>query len=248
MLNNASPRLHFIDCIRGITMISMIVYHLVWDLVFLYGNNWTWFYNAKIWQQSICWTFIILSGFSWSLGRHPLKRGVIVFCGGLVITAVTFIFTPNTRIIFGILTLLGTSMLIMIPLSKILKKIPAALGGFISFLIFIFSKNCYYGYLGFGNLKLELPAFLYKNYLTAFFGFPQNNFYSSDYFPLIPWFFLFVFGYFLFRLLDQKGLNQKLFSKGEIPVLNFLGKHSLIVYMLHQPVIYGVCEVIKYIL
>lgn len=248
MLNKASPRLHLIDCIRGITMVSMIIYHLVWDLVFLYGNNWTWFYKARIWQQSICWTFIILSGFSWSLGRHHLKRGIIVFCSGLIITAVTVIIMPSTKIIFGILTLLGSCILIMIPLNKFLRKVPTLLGLILSFAVFLFTKNCFNGYLGFGFLKFTLPSFLYKNYLTAFFGFPQNSFYSSDYFPLIPWFFLYVFGYFLFRLLDQKGLNQKFFSKGQIPVLNLLGKYSLIVYMLHQPVIYGVCEIIKYIL
>ena len=243
----AGGRLELIDSIRGLTLISMILYHFVWDMVFLYSHRWTWFYSAEIWQQSICWTFIIISGFSWSLGRHHLKRGVMVFAGVLIVTAVTLIFMPSNKIVFGILTLLGSSMLIMIPLNRVLKKIPAVLGAAVSFLVFIFTKHCYQGYLGFGSLKVELPDILYQNYLTAFLGFPSRSFSSTDYFPILPWFFLFLFGYFLFNFLDIKGMNQKLFGRGKIPVLSFLGKNSLVVYLLHQPIIYGLCEAVNFI-
>ena len=85
----------------------------------------------------------------------------------------------------------------------------------------------------------HLPDTLYRNYLTAYLGFPQPCFFSTDYFPLIPWFFLFVTGYFLFRLTSEKGWNEKLFARGQFPLLNFLGRHSLMVYLLHQPVLYG---------
>ena len=249
MLNNASKiRLELIDSIRGTTLISMILYHFVWDMVYLYGHKWSWFYKAEVWQQSICWTFIILSGFSWSLGRHHLRRGLMVLGGGFIITVATLIFMPRTRIVFGILTLLGSCILLMIPLDKLLRKIPTTLGATISFIIFILVKNCYRGYLGFGSLKLQLPDFLYRNYLTSFLGFPHSSFYSSDYFPLFPWLFLFIFGYFIFKLFDKKGLNQKFFTRCKIPIVNFLGKHSLIVYLLHQPIIYGVCEAVKYII
>ena len=243
----AGGRLELIDSIRGLTLISMMLYHFVWDMVFLYSHRWTWFYSAEIWQQSICWTFIIISGFSWSLGRHHLKRGVMVFVGGLIVTAVTLIFMPSNKIVFGILTLLGSSMLIMIPLNRVLKKIPAVLGAAVSFLVFIFTKHCYHGYLGFGSLTVELPDILYQNYLTAFLGFPSRNFSSTDYFPILPWFFLFLFGYFLFIFLDKKGLNQKLFGRGKIPVLSFWGKNSLVVYLLHQPIIYRLCEAVNFI-
>ena len=56
-------RLELIDTIRGLTLISMIVYHFVWDMVYLYGAEWTWFEDSTLWQQSICQTFVILSGF-----------------------------------------------------------------------------------------------------------------------------------------------------------------------------------------
>lgn len=74
----------WIDNVRAIAVISMIVYHAVWNLVYLYGVKWTWYEGilAKIWQQSTCWTFILLSGFCWSLSRRPLKQGIFVSAAG----------------------------------------------------------------------------------------------------------------------------------------------------------------------
>ena len=62
---SGSERLALLDSLRGLTLISMILYHACWDAVYLLGANWPWYGSraAYIWQQSICWTFIMLSGF-----------------------------------------------------------------------------------------------------------------------------------------------------------------------------------------
>lgn len=246
MQKEKSSRLDLLDLIRGFTIISMVIYHLVWDLVFICGHNWKWFFGAKIWQQSICWTFIILSGFCISLGRNLFKRGLIVFACGLLVSAVTVLITPQSKIIFGILTFIGSSMLLMVPLRRIFDKISPAIGAAFSFFLFLLFKNCTHQYLGIASFKiLELPDFLYKNLFTTFFGFPKADFFSSDYFPFFPWFFLFVFGYFLYRFVESKGLCKKLLSNGNLPIINFIGRHSLIIYLLHQPIIYGACEIIN---
>ena len=128
---------HFwIDNIRAIAMISMIVFHAVWDLVYLYGMNWDWYRSdmAFLWQQSICWTFILLSGFCWSFSRNPLKQGLIVTAGGLIVTAVTLIFSYDSRVVFGVLNLIGASILLLIPLKKYFDKIPAMSGFVLTFL------------------------------------------------------------------------------------------------------------------
>lgn len=80
-------RLPFIDLIRGITIIEMISYHFLWDLVYLYNADIPWYksHGAYIWQQSICWTFILLAGFSWHLGKKHMKRGLWAFGGGVVV-------------------------------------------------------------------------------------------------------------------------------------------------------------------
>ena len=91
------------------------------------------------------------------------------------------------------------------------------------------------------------PEELYDmGYFMTFLGLKDKDFYSSDYFPLFPWLFLFLVGFYLFHLLQRKG-QQKRAGKEfrRIPVLSFLGRHSLLIYMLHQPVLYGVAMVVK---
>ncbi|MDE7249518.1 MAG: DUF1624 domain-containing protein, partial [Lachnospiraceae bacterium] len=123
-------RYGLLDSFRGLVLISMIVYHGSWDLVYLFHKNWTWYQGtgAYIWQQSICWSFILLSGFCWSLGHKPLKRGLLVFGAGALVSAVTLIFMPQERVVFGVLTMTGSSMLFMLPLSKLSSKVPPGLG------------------------------------------------------------------------------------------------------------------------
>jgi hypothetical protein len=127
-----------------------------------------------------------------------------------------------------------------IPAEKLLRRVPAAIGLAVSFGLFLLLKNISSGSLGFEGLVIcPLPQALYRNLLTAYLGFPPRGFFSTDYFPLFPWFFLFVTGYFLFRVLEKRDLNQKLFAGGQVPLLNLLGRHSLLVYLLHQPILYG---------
>ena len=75
--------------------------------------------------------------------------------------------------------------------------------------------------------------------LFTFLGFMEVGFYSADYFSLIPWFFLFIAGYFGYRLVEEKGLLEKIGEWKPLPrVFGYIGRQSLIIYMLHQPVIY----------
>ena len=237
-----STRLHLLDALRGLTLISMAAYHAMWNLVHLYRIDGAWFTGSMgyVWQQSICWTFILLSGFCFSMGRKPMKRGLMSFGGGIIVSLVTHLLMPSARITFGILTFTGSAVLMMIPLEKLLKKAPPLPGLIVSGALFALLRNVPKGSLGFEGLVLTaLPDWLPRNYLTAYLGFPPADFWSADYFPLLPWLCLFVCGYFLFRIFHAHGWNEPLFARGNFPVLNFLGRNSLIVYLLHQPIIYG---------
>ena len=230
-------RFHGLDTIRGITLVSMIAYHACWDLVWIFGADWPWYRSdgAYLWLQSICWTFILLSGYCWSLGRHRLRRGLMAFGGGALVSAVTLLAMPEDRVLFGVLTLLGTSALLLIPLERPLRRLPARAGLAGSFLLFLLTREVNSGYLGFEGVRLlALPQSWYRNHLTALLGFPQPTFYSTDYFSLLPWVFLFWTGYYLYRLRRQEPPRLSL------PVVTALGRHSLLVYLLHQPVVYGV--------
>lgn len=231
------PRWAGLDTLRGVTILSMTAYHACWDLVYMFGADWPWYRGtgAYIWQQSICWTFILLSGFCWPLGRRPLRRGLMAFGGGLLVSAVTMLAMPGDSIFCGVLSLLGAATLLTIPLDPLLRRIPARAGMAGSFLLFLLLRDVNSGYLGFEGVHvLALPGWLYRNLFTACLGFPPAGFRSADYFSLFPWVFLFLTGYFLHRLRREEPATLRL------PVVSAMGRHSLAVYLLHQPLVYGV--------
>ena len=166
-------RYALLDELRGLDLVSMMLYHACWDMMFLFGIWMDWYigWPGRLWQQTICWVFILLSGFCVQLGHHTLRRGAQVFGAGALVTAVTLLFMPEDRVIFGVLTLLGSAMLLTDLLEKPLRRIPPAAGFAISAVLFALTRNVSEGYLGFGSLRLWLPQALYANCVTAYFGF-----------------------------------------------------------------------------
>lgn len=234
-------RIAWLDAVRGLTVISMVFYHYMWDLVYAFGANYQWFVGklGYVWQQSICWSFILISGFSFGIGTKSVRRGLLVSFCGVAVTVVTLRFMPEYVIWFGILTMLGACMIAFGILKDVLKKIPYFVGLPFSGLLFVIFRNVNFGYLGFEKLNfVKLPDFLYSDMISTFFGFPKEGFYSTDYFSILPWAFLFLFGFFLERaysslLYESKG------SQKPVPVLWYLGRDALVIYILHQPIIYG---------
>ena len=209
-------RYHVLDNIRGITLVSMILYHAVWDIAYIFDVYLPWFQSqlAYVWQQSICWTFILLSGFCWNLGKHKLRRGLVVFGAGLVVSLVTVLVMPSSLIIYGVLTFLGTAMLLMILLEPLCKKGNPVLGFLVVLVLFILFRNVNDGNIGFEAVEvMALPDGLYANMATTFLGFPMRGFFSTDYFSLLPWLFLFITGFYLYRIFEKYNfLNKSLVS------------------------------------
>lgn len=219
-------------------MVSMVLYHGTWDLVYLFGFPWAWYGEtaAFLWQQSICWGFIFLSGFCLSLGKSGKKRGLLVFLLSFGLTATTFLAMPEMPVIFGVLSLIGFSMLLVGALRPYLEKIPAIFGFIGSFLLFFASYR-----IPDMNIGQGLSGGI--SYVAAFFGFPNAYFVSSDYFPVVPWLFLFLAGFYAYGLWGTKVKDLSL-AKRKIPVFSFLGRHALLLYLLHQPVIFGILYLI----
>lgn len=245
-------RLALPDMIRGLLLIGMIGYHAMWDLVFLCGHNeFAWYTGlpGRIWQRTVCIGFIFLSGFCTVLGKRLLRRGITVSLAGILIMAVTAVFTPESRVVFGVLTMTGASMLITALLRKAFPLRPYgegrhALGYALLVLIlltlFILLGGVPGGYIGpEGHPLFMLPRSLYRGYAAAFIGFMPDGFFSTDYFPLLPWYFLFAAGAAAGRLFRAKGWIYTKFMQAGIAPLAAVGKRSLLIYLLHQPVLYA---------
>ncbi|MCR5508126.1 MAG: DUF1624 domain-containing protein [Lachnospiraceae bacterium] len=244
-------RLHLIDAFRGFTMISMVLYHSCYDWFEAFGHNPGWIFNrgAFIWQQSICISFIIISGMVWCMGRrHAVKRGLILLALGTAVTLVTVGFMPSQAIYYGILTFMGCATLLMIPLDKLFGYnqksgkntlvLTELIHILICLLLFAVSKHIPNGYIGTEYHRIfDLPDTIYRFRCLAILGLPDPAFSSADYFPVIPWIFMYLSGYHAGKMLP--GLRAE-FLKKRIPFLSKLGTKSLLVYIIHQPVCYAI--------
>lgn len=285
-LKSPGTRLETLDLVRGITLVSMILYHGMWDFLYLSETGAsmtalrTWYEGpgGHLWQQSICRTFILLSGFCVPFSRRIIRRGLQVSAGGLAVSAVTILAMYEERVVFGVLTFLGAAMLVTgaaglsLPPSASRGKDaghsrgkPAACLA-VCLLLFHVTRWINLGYLRLGpSVRLDLPSALYTfgsgklpGYLLTGLGFTMTGFFSTDYFSFMPWIFLFLAGLFLNRVLlrgrgpaEQGGKGGGSEEAGRVkepsghaflhlqaPVLNLIGRHSLPVYLIHQPVLY----------
>lgn len=241
---------YLIDGIRGIALINMIAFHFFYDLFIVFGLSPSWYFHplVRIWQQFICITFIFISGISFHFSRNNLKRGLILNLYGLCITAVTVLFLPSESIWFGILNFIGCATLLMALLDRALKKLHPVIGMALSILLFLLFRDIQYGTLGFFSVRLvEIPAWLYEFKPFTILGLPYASFSSSDYFPLLPWFFLFTGGYWFWMGLKCREPVMNL-CRIKLPVLSAIGSKSIWIYLAHQPIVYGLAWLITYII
>ena len=231
-LNN-EKRYALLDSLRGLLLLEMIVYHFFWDLVYLFEQDLPWFHSSLC-----CWRFIFLSGFCWPLGKRAVRRAVQVFGGSVLVMVITHIFVPDQAVTFGVLFFLGSGMLLLELLDRRLCRLAPVWGITASGMLFFLTRNINDGYLGFEDWNFfKIPEQLYLNKFTTYVGFTEAGFFSSDYFSLMPWFFLYLAGYYCLRFCEALGGLPKIFDYGS-GCLSFFGRRSLLVYLLHQPLLY----------
>lgn len=227
-MTEQKQRIWELDALRGICILGMIIVHSFFDLSYFGGISLTlpgWFVFIRQYGHVL---FVLISGICVTLASRSFQRGVVVFGAGLLITYVTMFMDqilgfPNMRIWFGILHMLGICMMLY-PLFKRLPHWALALFG-VAFIA-----------LGFWFETFTVSVdFLFP------FGLRSGHIFTgSDYFPIFPGFGWFLLGAFLGKTVYRKKQTLLPRINAENTVLRFFrfcGKHSLVIYLAHQPVL-----------
>lgn len=239
---NGAERYQEIDLVRGIALVLMVLFHTLFDLNFF--NSFTINLYTGFWRffaYSAASIFLLLVGVSLtisraraaryldpvSLARKFIFRGAGLFCLGILVTIATWWYLREGFVIFGILQLIGISVMCS-PLFFRFKKTNALLG-----LIFIA--------IGWIFATITGPIWLLA------FGIHPPTFWSVDYTPIFPWFGVVLLGMALGEVLYP--LGKRCFALPRLPTtaiapLTFMGRHSLVIYLVHQPLILAVLYVI----
>lgn len=234
-----SRRIGLIDEVRGFAIICMVIYHGFYDMITFLGADIPLFYHPvmNLIRDLFVFGFVFISGAACRFSRSNLKRGAVCFGIGLGMTLVTALFLPDQLIMFGILHCLGVCMMLFPLFRPLLDRIPSWLGISVLLLLFLATYRLMEGYLGIGPISAELPRPWYQTKWLFWLGLPDNSFFSSDYFPLLPWLFAFLLGSYFGRYL-KSGAPPQWMTKTHIRPLAFVGRHTLWVYIAHQPVLF----------
>jgi len=234
---DVAGRIWEIDFLRGVAIILMVCYHLLFDLGEFVGTKkflgWSTDLSKTAWviaQFFFAGLFVVLSGISSTLTRNNIRRGLRLLAVSLLVSVATYIFDPTSIVLFGILQCLAVSMLIYGAAFEKTRPVVCVVGGAVTI-----------------GLVAALPALrlvlaMRSDWLMPF-GITSPSFSSFDYFPLIPWFGVFLVGAALGKSVYA---SKRSLLPWRLPqtLVNFAGRHSLLIYIVHQPVIMGVLYVL----
>lgn len=226
-----SNRVHFLDFIRGCAVIGMLIFHAIYDLNVFFAVDISFMdypLGRAISNFGVI-LFVLVSGICTGFSRNSLKRGSIVLAAALLVSGVTIFFVPDQRILFGILSFMGSAMIITSVLKKGLEKIPRNAGLLIMSILF-------------GITFVLFPVSVPWKYLFPI-GLVPSGFFSADYYPLIPWLFCYWFGFYLSGPVKEKKFPSWFYTFS-CPPVNFIGRHALWVYLLQQPVLMAVFQIV----
>ena len=209
---------------EDLPIISMVSFHICYDLAYLYALPMDWFTLGSfqdIWRCSISWTFLFLAGWSTSFSRNNLKRGLLYSAMALLVWIATSVASVDTPVNYGILFCMGASTLLFACLEKI--KTPHPL------LITIVALAAF-----FPNISNSTSNLSDRTSRLAWFSLP--TFMSGDYYPLIPYFFMYMVGAGCARLFNERAKEYPSWATRRWSrLLEWIGTKSLLIYLIHQP-------------
>lgn len=244
-MEKIKQRFPLLDALRGFAIFNVVIYHFLYDIYVIYGFYPEWPSAVAIswWQKLGSSLFILISGMVFQLHDRYWQQGFKLNLLGLAITGLTVVLMPEEAIYYGILTFFGCALWLMGLVKPVLKRLNPLLGMAAAAVLYLLTMEIESGYATVFGIRLwQWPAFLYCDEL-AVSGFKSSSFHSADYFPLLPNFWVMVFGWFAFSLLKKKQCLYWLMT-GDIKMLTVQGRHSLLIYLLHQPILLLLCRII----
>jgi uncharacterized membrane protein len=233
-------RIEIIDGIRGIAIIAMVIYHALYDINQIFYIDLS-FFGVNIFQvlgylePPFAGIFILLSGVSSRLSHSNLKRGLQLAGVAILLTIGTIIYSnisgDNESIYFGILHFLSAAIIIFALLKPWLDKIPTYVSLPLWTVLFVVTFNIW------GSYFIDIPGIF--GFTLFAFGIPSTNFFSSDYFPIVPWIFIFLIGTVLGVYVKQRRFPEKFYTT-KMPFFAFAGRNTLLIYIIHQPIVFGI--------
>jgi uncharacterized membrane protein len=230
-------RLWEIDLIRGIAIILMVVFHFLYDLNHFSITRLNLYNGVFSYISSITASiFVFIAGISLTISYNRsklkqeiskikirfVKRGIKLLFLGFVITILSWLYIPERFVIFGILHCIGISIILSIPF---IKK--------------TYSNILFGSILIISGIILRTMTFDF-NWLIPF-GFLPPKYFYIDYFPILPWFGLVLIG-ISFGNLFYPNANRRFHLKDRSngyfsEKICFIGRHSLHIYFIHQPIL-----------
>lgn len=234
-------RIDLLDAVRGIAILAMVIYHALYDLTAIFGVHIPLFAYLEPLEPPFAGAFILLAGLSCRFSHNNMRRALRVLALAAAVTLATVLFLPDEAIWFGILHFMGVAILLYIPCRRVLDHVPMRASLPVLGILFVLTYTLpVSGLLGIPRLfGIVLPSSWYSTPFLFWLGFPNPSFTSADYFPLLPWLFLFFIGAALGTPVKEHRLPNWFYTV-RVPVLATAGRNTLLIYALHQPILYGV--------
>lgn len=230
-MSEAKGRISWLDGWRGTALYLMLVYHLLFDF---YMFGWMRWEQIMSWplvlmEKYIAYSFILCAGISATLTRSNLKRGLVTLAAAALVTAASFL--VDAPILFGVLQFLGCAMLLYAAVGKWVRKVPEKLAPALWLVLFVVFHI------------LTDKVLVHVRWLF-WLGFRYPGYVSYDHFPILPYIFLFFLGSWAGQMIDRYRARLPILDKTAPKWLTAPGRRTLIIYLLHQPVLYGACWIV----
>ena len=235
----SAPRYAFIDLARGLALVAMAIYHGIWDLGFfqLVPADVPSSPPMRLFAQAIGSSFLLLSGAGLVLATRRgfvaasfLKRLAKIVAAAALVSVATYYAFPESFIHFGILHHIAVASVVALAF----LHAPVWLTLAIAIVAFVLPHVA-------ANEALNAP-------LVQWLGLGTREPRTNDWWPILPWFAMTLAGVALMKLaLPRISAGLASWTPGNAGTrgLVFAGRHSLLVYLVHQPVLLLVLFVVS---